>query len=276
MSVVLPSLSESALLLIGHGSTKNPDSSAPTREQLVALRQRGIFKEVHAGFRKEQPSIQEALSCIESRIIYIVPNFISEGYFTKNVMPRELGLTGSASKIDGRILIYCKPVGSHPKVTDIILHRAREVAPDADLSKTSLIVVGHGTERDKNSSKAVRKQVSILSEKEYFGEVLAAYMEEAPFIKDWAEVVKFPDVIVVPFFISDGLHSYEDIPVLLGISEAGKTQPLSESQTVFDKNPYQIAEKKLCYTRAIGTEPGFTDIIVDQARQAREKENHTI
>ena len=41
-------------------------------------------------------------------------------------------------------------------------------------------------------------------------------MEQAPFVKDWRTLTDCPDVIVVPFFISDGLHSYEDIPVLLG------------------------------------------------------------
>ena len=26
-----------------------------------------------------------------------------------------------------------------------------------------------------------------------------------------------PNVVIVPFFIADGLHSYQDIPVLIGI-----------------------------------------------------------
>ena len=47
--------------------------------------------------------------------------------------------------------------------------------------------------------------------------ILSTYMEEPPLIADWATLTDTPNVVVVPFFISDGLHSYQDIPVLLGI-----------------------------------------------------------
>ena len=47
--------------------------------------------------------------------------------------------------------------------------------------------------------------------------MLNAYMEEAPLIAKWDALSSRPNVVVVPFFIADGLHSYEDIPVLFGI-----------------------------------------------------------
>ena len=93
---------------------------------------------------------------------------------------------------------------------------------------------------------------------------MAAYMEEPPFIADWDKLTTQPNVVVVPFFISDGLHSYQAIPVLLGIrSEEGK--PASGSN-VFRHNPHELRGRRLCYGAAIGTEPGFADIILDQAR----------
>ena len=97
-----------------------------------------------------------------------------------------------------------------------------------------------------------------------YGEVLNAYMEEEPLISKWDQIAKCPNVIVVPFFISDGLHSYEDIPVLLGIEE----QPgLAASQAeVFRRNPYQIKGRQLFYASAIGTEPMIADVILDQVR----------
>ena len=42
--------------------------------------------------------------------------------------------------------------------------------------------------------------------------VLNVYMEEPPLVSDWRKLTKTRNVVVVPFFISDGLHSYEDIP----------------------------------------------------------------
>src|SRR5437868_3487466 len=71
-----------------------------------------------------------------------------------------------------------------------------------------------------------------------FAEVVDAYMEEAPFIAKWPELTSAPHVVVVPFFISDGLHSYQDIPVMLGIeSEAGAAASQSE---VFRHNPHDL------------------------------------
>ena len=64
--------------------------------------------------------------------VCVVPNFISEGYFTRTVIPRELGarrrrVTRRADV--GQDWVYCPPVGNHPAMTDLLLQRAREVAP---------------------------------------------------------------------------------------------------------------------------------------------------
>ncbi|MFV0338688.1 MAG: CbiX/SirB N-terminal domain-containing protein [Chthoniobacterales bacterium] len=271
MSASFLPLSQSALIVVGHGSTVNPDSSAPTRQHVTALREQRIFGEVFAAFRKEKPSLGEALLQTKSRTVYIVPNFISEGYFTQKVIPSELGLTGEVSEIEGRAVVYCEPVGNHPKMTELLLRRACELAPEVETRMTSLLIVGHGTGLSKSSALAAKEQARKLYEQGHYGEVLSAYMEEAPFIKDWATMTQFPNVIVVPFFISDGLHSYEDIPVLLGIAEQGKTWALSRSRAVFENNPYEIQGKKLYYANAIGTASEFVEIILDQVQQACEK-----
>ena len=52
---------DSALIIAGHGSTLNPDSSAPTWELAEELRRRGVFGEVHCAFWKEEPSLRQVL-----------------------------------------------------------------------------------------------------------------------------------------------------------------------------------------------------------------------
>lgn len=255
-------LSHAALVLIGHGSTVNPDSSAPTRLQAGVLGRRGIFAEVKCAFWKELPSLKTILSEITSDEIYIVPNFISEGYFTQTVIPREMNLLGKFTHRDGKSIHYCAPVGTHPKMTQVLLHRAREIAPGAPPQQTSLFIVGHGTPRDANSSFAARDQSEKIAALGEYAEVLPAYMEEPPFIADWHKASTQPNVIVVPFFISDGLHSYQDIPVLLGIeTEPG---PAASRRPVFRNNPYQIHGKTLYYAGAIGNDPLMAGIIIDQ------------
>jgi sirohydrochlorin cobaltochelatase len=254
-----------ALLIVGHGSTENPDSSTPYFEHAEEIRGRGLFDEVHCCFWKEEPSMREAAYMIDSAEIYVVPDFISEGYFTQEVIPRELRLDGPTTRIDGKTWHYCLPVGVHPSMTSLILRRAREVAPEVKPSTATLIITGHGTGLNQNSTKAIRDQVDLIIQSGAgFAHVTDAYMEEQPFIAEWDKLADTPHVIVVPFFISDGLHSYQDIPVLLGIEpEVG---PAASQREVFRHNPHHLRGKTLYYSSAIGTERHIADVILDQVR----------
>src|SRR2546425_8458933 len=131
-----------ALLIVAHGSTVNPDSSAPTLEHAEEIRRRKTFADVECAFWKEEPSLRDAIFLFDPesiREVYVVPNFISEGYFTQTVVPRELELDGRiTNRPNGQIWNYCEPVGNHPMMTDLLLKRARDVAPDVDPAETTL------------------------------------------------------------------------------------------------------------------------------------------
>lgn len=258
---------QSALLIVGHGSTVNPDSSAPSLAHATAIRRRGIFAEVASCFWKEEPSLRDAFYLFEDAKIeevFVVPNFISEGYFTQTVIPRELELKGPVTeRRDGQVWKYCEPVGNHPAMTELLLKRAREVAPGAPESETSLLIVGHGTSLNDNSAVAAKREVEKIRELERYAAVLNVYMEEAPLVADWEKLTNTPHVVVVPFFISDGLHSYEDIPVLLGI-EPSSPGTLSDLGDCFRRNPHQLHGRALHYASSIGTEARFAEVIVEQ------------
>ncbi len=260
-------LQDTALLIVGHGSTVNPDSSAPTLAHEAEIRRRGIFAKVQCCFWKEEPSMRDALLLFDDpaiREVYVVPNFISEGYFTQTVIPRELELTGRATeRISGQVWNYCEPVGNHPAMTELLLQRAREVAPGVPESETSLLIVGHGTSLNDNSAVAAKREVEAIRTMNRYAAVLNTYMEEPPLVSDWAKLTDAPHVVVVPFFISDGLHSYQDIPVLLGIES--ETTAAASAQEVFRRNPYTLGGRSVHYASAIGTEPRFADIIIEQA-----------
>src|SRR5712691_278773 len=214
--------SKSALLIVGHGSTVNPDSSAPTLAHAAEIRRRKVFVDVACAFWKEEPSLRDALFLFDPesiRQVYVVPNFISEGYFTQTVIPRELELTGRTTKRPGgQIWKYCEPVGNHPMMTDLLLHRALAVASDIDPSRTSLLIVAHGTDLNENSAVAAKREAEKIRALGKYASVLNVYMEEPPLVADWKKLTSSPNVVVVPLFISDGLHSYEDIPLLIGIA----------------------------------------------------------
>ncbi|MGI8437176.1 MAG: CbiX/SirB N-terminal domain-containing protein [Chthoniobacterales bacterium] len=254
-----------ALLIIGHGSTVNADSSGPTWAHAAEIRRRGIFAKVACCFWKEEPSLRDAVFFFQDpaiAVVHVVPNFISEGYFTQTVIPRELELGGARTeRASGQVWKYCEPVGNHAAVTELLAQRAREVASGVSENETSLLIVGHGTSLNDNSAAAAKREVEKLRARGDYAQVLNVYMEEAPLVADWAKLTDTPNVVVVPFFIADGLHSYEDIPVLLGI-ESGPN--------IFGK-AHRLHGRSLYYARSIGTEPQFADIIVAQAEACDER-----
>jgi len=257
----LPAWSESTLLLLGHGSSTNKDSRVPTDRHAEAIRRAGHFHDVVTAFWMEEPKFGQALSRCGSASVYVVPNFISEGFYTKNIIPRELGMTGRVSRCEGKTLFYCDPVGSHVSMTRALLRQADEVLQGSSLDRSRMgcILVGHGTPQNRKSTEMIKKQVERLRETGRFGEVTDAYMEEAPFIAEWDRLTGLNDVLVVPFFIADGLHSYEDIPELMGLSkEEGKTEY---------PRPARLRKKNLWYARSIGNQRECVNVILDLVRQ---------
>jgi sirohydrochlorin cobaltochelatase len=282
---------KSALLIVGHGSTVNPVSSAPTLAHAAEIRRREIFAEVACAFWKEEPSLRDASFLFDPKTIrevYVVPNFISEGYFTQTVVPRELKLNGRMTeRADGQIWKYCKPVGNHPLMTELLVQRAHEIAPGVSKAETTLLIVAHGTDLNENSAVAAKREAEKIRALGRYANVLNVYMEEQPLVAEWKKLTRTPNVVVVPFFISDGLHSYEDIPRLLGIVHARPTSrsggfPAAElsadggrgdrrslvssaEMEIFRHNPYKIDNRALFYASSIGTDARVADIILEQA-----------
>ena len=248
----------------------NPDSNTPTWDHACEIRQRGVFGEVQCAFWKEEPSLRDALLLFDPetiREVYVVPNFISEGYFTRTVIPRELELSGEiTTRSSGQVWKYCAPVGNHSDVTELLLRRAHDVAPDVDKGETTLLIVAHGTGLNDNSAVAAKREVDKIRSRKLFAAVLNLYMEEAPLVAEWEKFTTTRNIVVVPFFVSDGLHSYEDIPVLLGIETVTGISASDRERRgdVFRKNPREIRGRNLYYASAIGTEPHFADIILEQ------------
>ena len=111
---------DTALILAGHGSTKNAQSSRHTRETAKRLQKRGIFKEVRAGFWKESPSFQEVFHGLEAKKAIVVPWFLTRGYFVEKVLAEKFAST----PIPVRIL---DPIGARPEIVDLVRARAERL-----------------------------------------------------------------------------------------------------------------------------------------------------
>lgn len=271
--------SDATLVIVGHGSTLNAESSAPTHQHADEMRRRGIFGQVLTCFWKEEPAICGVLRGAYLPRVFIVPLFISEGYFTEQVIPRELGFCQNGEANFPRVqtrgnqtLYYCGPVGTHDSMTGVLLSRAREVVqknPTVNLPEpkdVTLFIAGHGTGNNENSRKAIEHQVELIQKMGLYAGVHSIFMEEEPRIADCYQLAQTRDIVMVPFFISDGLHSYEDIPMMLGEREEVVRARLASSHPTWP-NPTERQGKRVWYSASIGNEPHIPEVILERVRE---------
>ena len=267
---------DSVLVVLGHGTTLNDQSAVPVVQHAADLRRRQIFREVREAFWKQEPQIRQVLAEISAPRVFIAPLFISEGYFASEVIPKELGFSYPENlklKIQNSELLYCRPVGSHESMTKVILSRAADIVKRFPFPRapkpleTTLFIAGHGTERSKNSRVAIERQVELIRAQNIYASVHAIFMEEAPRIADCYQIAPSRNLVVVPFFISDGLHAVEDIPVLLGEAERIVKQRLAAGQPTW-RNPTEKNGKLVWYSPSVGTEPLMADVILERVKEA--------
>ncbi|ELY43842.1 CbiX/SirB N-terminal domain-containing protein [Natronorubrum sulfidifaciens] len=266
-----------ALVIVAHGSHLNPDASDPTYAHADTVRETGAFDEVREAFWKEEPHFRDVIRTLEANEVFVVPLFISEGYFTEQVIPRELRLenwdpeqwdsdgtdasqaTLEAEDVD-KTIHYCGPVGTHDAMTDVIVQRAENVTDDPDVGEgVGLAVVGHGTERNENSAKAVEYHTERIRQQDRFDEVKALFMDEEPEVDDVTDYFETDDIVVVPLFIADGYHTQEDIPEDMG---------LTEDYRLGWSVPAEVDGHHIWYAGAVGTEGLMADVVLERAADA--------
>ena len=249
-----------SLILIGHGSHLNGESAAAVYRYAELLRGRGPFDEVIEGYWKEEPSLRQVLRTATYTDVTVIPMFISEGYFTETVIPRELGLGhqgrvpagGVARSIGGKTVRYTLPYGVHPAMSEVILARAREVLPEYDPQETALVIIGHGTTRNENSNRVIFENAARVRASGLYSEVHALFLDEEPRLSGWRERVAAKTVVMVPFFASEGWHTLETIPDDLGLT--GEVTSFG-GVTVH-------------YSRPTGTHERVADVVLQLAEEA--------
>jgi sirohydrochlorin cobaltochelatase len=238
----------SALVLAGHGSHLNGNSSDPCWANASSLRAAGEFDEVRVGLWKEEPSLSRVLDGCEADVVTVVPMFISAGYFTNTVVPREMGLDGPETRRGNQVIRYTAPLGAHPAFAGVIVERARE----AGAGRTDAIaVLGHGTRRDTGSEKNVFRMADLVRSRGLFSEVAAVFLDQEPNMLQVLDILASRVVVVVPLFIGDGWHVGQTIPEDLALD-----------------GPETRREGRVVrYTPPAGTHPSMAGVILELARE---------
>jgi sirohydrochlorin cobaltochelatase len=246
-----------ALVIVGHGSHLNEDSSLPVYEHAERIRETGEFDEVVECFWKEEPAMRHVLDTVESEEVYVVPAFISEGYFTQQVIPRELGLEGPVTKKGEKTVRYAGPLGTFEEMPEVILERVKDLMRGRETSgRTALVLLGHGTDLNKNSGGVIFLNAGRIRDRNVFDLVEVGFLDQEPEIREVVESIDAETVVLIPVFIAEGWHTRETIPEDLGLR--GEVT-VREGKTIF-------------YGAPVGTHPSMADLIAARARETMREE----
>jgi sirohydrochlorin cobaltochelatase len=118
-----------AVLLVAHGTLKDPESGEAARRQAARLAGRGGFAGVRAAFLEEPPYLREEATRLGERPTVAVGLFAEAGFHGEEDVPRLLGLeseggpTAAGSGPAG--VWYTGPLGPDPEIAEIILDQVR-------------------------------------------------------------------------------------------------------------------------------------------------------
>jgi sirohydrochlorin cobaltochelatase len=108
---------ETALLIVGHGTERHPDSGVTARRHTAQIAARKIFAEVATGFLDENPPVPEALGALRAPHCVAVGVFVDAGEHGEEDIPALLAPAGERA-------VYAGPIGPDPLVTELILDQA--------------------------------------------------------------------------------------------------------------------------------------------------------
>lgn len=112
-----------ALLLVGHGTPRDPASGDTVRRHAASLERTGRFAVVRTAFLDEPPSVAEALAGLPPMPVAAVGMFTDAGVHGEQDVPRLLAESS-------RETAYAGPLGPEPEVTGLILALAAESPPE--------------------------------------------------------------------------------------------------------------------------------------------------
>jgi len=243
-----------ALVLVAHGSRRDPAANALVRRLAESLRARRLFDEVAAAFHQGEPGFDTVLDELTADEITVVPFFTSAGHYSEVVVPEALARNRRFAEVRLR---RSPPVGTHAGVAPLVARRVTELLREQHLDRqaVALVVVGHGTRRHPNSRAATEQLADTLRRRRVAGEIVAAFIDDDPPVDAIVSRIGLPNVLVVPFLIGGGVHTFEDIPRLVGLPPGAAPRD------------GRAGGRRFLIDTAVGSYPGLEEIVVDLARR---------
>ncbi len=251
-------MTRTGLVIAAHGSYDDSAANELVRACADAVARLGRFDEVTAAFHLGKPRLSDVLDEMRADDVTVVPLMTSEGFYYHNVLLRDLAANRRFQKVRVR---RSRPVGSHPALPETAIRRVAELLDRHDLhpADTSLVIVGHGTQRQRSSRLATFEFAAACGRRFDGAGVLVAFLDEQPYVDDARDRLRTDNAIVVPFLIGGGQHSAVDVPARMGVPPAGNG---------LDAHIGRVGSHFVICDVPVGTYPEITDIIVELAESA--------
>ena len=236
--------SRPSVIIVAHGSSISERAHEAAVQHAFILRQSNRYGAVDVCFLAQQKDCPQ----LPEGEIFLLPFFMSNGYFVTNRIP-DLFCLEAGERIEAdRRLYQCDALGMDPELANIITVMGHEVcrSQSYDSKQVHLVLVAHGSETSKASSETAFLQRNAVEERGEFGEVSVTFLNEPPYLEDWL-AMRSEDgrpLIFVGMFAADGPHASEDVPAALDRWRA--------------KFPSLI---KAHYVGAVGTRPEIVRLI---------------
>ena len=207
------------LVLVAHGVRGScAAASLGAHKKLVdKLRTLGRFNQIRWGYLACEPYVEDVVAGVRSETVKILPMLMSDGYFSKTVIPEKLRLHGAVNRREsGQQIIQCSPLGLSRMMADVMVAHILQHCNNSDLiaNETAVIITGHGSTRDQASRLAVSMQVEYIRRLEKFKDVQAAFLEEDPGLPGVLRAIE-GKALVMGYFANYGLHATKDVPALI-------------------------------------------------------------
>ena len=288
---------KTGILIVGHGS-KLPYNKEVVSEIAEKLDKK-IDNVVERGFMElVLPNIPQQVDKLKEQgmeRIIVVPAFLAHGVHTKVDIPtilrlphEHIGLAHSHTHhhhhhhhhhgedgereaksdlidFDGEV-IYLEPFEDDDKVVDVVENRITECISENNLTNenSGILLVGHGSSLPYGKEVLTGVTNKIKDRMPEYDIDLGFMQIETPLIPESFKKLQdkgFENMIVVPVFLADGLHTKNDIPNRLGLEpmKLDFKYRVLEKQIDYDGNIYFLNPLKAA------------DAIVDMIKDRIEK-----
>ncbi|GIK80406.1 MAG: hypothetical protein KJZ73_06705 [Pseudorhodoplanes sp.] len=206
-----------SLLVAAHGERIAHAYNDNVKRLAANLAARATFSELRFGFLSGEPEMEDALLAFRSPSVLVYPLFMSDGYFAQIAYDRLHD--AAVRRIPSLRLQILPPLGLDPTLAGIVVRRAAAAAGAASFAPadTNVVLVAHGSTRERASLTATRTLAERIRKIGCFAQVSGVFLEQAPFLVDFLRRSPGPSV-VVGLFTGEGLHGRHDLQGILSSS----------------------------------------------------------